>query len=508
MTTSPLPADTKALPKPPPRTRRGDWRGVLGTLRPPRTLAALLALTLLLGIAWTLVTPPFQAPDENAHFAYVQLLAERFELPGRDDRPVFSTEQLKAGSASNSDQAAAVQETRMEWSKSAYERWRAGESRQPRTDAGGPNPASSNPPLYYLYEVPAYRLGEGADQFTRLQLARIASVLWLLVTVTAVWLLAGELFGTNRLLQLAAAGTAALAPMMQFVSASVTPDAMLFGLWSVALWLGVRTLKRGLTPTRAAALFAVVGIACTVKATSFALLPGALLVVVLGDRRWREAVRGRRVATIAAALGALALTLGAWLIIARLLDRPAAAQVTGTTREAHINARELLSYVWQFYLPRLPFQTAFSFPYSGLPVYSVWLTGAWAAFGWLEVKFPSPVYALFAAISVVVLAAAVWSLWRCRRSLDRAVLAFLALVAIALVAGLHWTEYRQFAGGAGPFAQGRYLLPLIGLAGLAVAQVISSIRQRWRAAGVAAVLSGLFVLDVFSLALMLERFYA
>ena len=51
-------------------------------LAPPRALAALLVLTALVGVGWAFVTPAFQAPDEPAHFGYVQELAEGFDLPG------------------------------------------------------------------------------------------------------------------------------------------------------------------------------------------------------------------------------------------------------------------------------------------------------------------------------------------------------------------------------------------------------------------------------------------
>ena len=47
--------------------------------------------------------------------------------------------------------------------------------------------------------------------------------------------------------------------MMTFVSASVSPDSMLYALWTLALWLGVRILRRGLTAAAGAALFAARG---------------------------------------------------------------------------------------------------------------------------------------------------------------------------------------------------------------------------------------------------------
>jgi len=80
-------------------------------------------------------------------------------------------------------------------------------------------------------------------------------------------------------------------------------------------------------------------------------------------------------------------------------------------------------------------------------------------------------------------------------------------VAVLLI-GLHWTEYRLLRSGAGPFNAGRYLFPLIGIGGLAVAQTLRALRPAWRPAGAAVVLSSLLVLNVFSLALMVERFYA
>lgn len=477
--------------------------------RPPAALAALLLVTAIVGVAWALVTPAFQAPDENSHFGYVQTLAERFALPGRADRPPLSPEQVLAGSLSNSDQTAQQLHVRMEWSRAVYDRWRARAAALPhsaRTAGGGANPASSNPPLYYLYEAIPYRLAEGGDLFTRLTIARLASVLWMLLTVVGVWLLAGEVFARDRLAQLAAAGTAGLLPMVGFVSASLNPDAMLYAEWSFALWLGVRLLRRGLTVGGAAALFAVVGAACVTKATSYALIPAALFVLVVA---WRRAGGVARVRPVVAAGAALVLTLGVWFVIARVAGRPAAAQVADATGSATFNLRELLSYVWQFYLPHLPFQTSFdAIPGPNLPVYDIWLTTGWAAFGWLEVRFPGWVYIVLTAVTVAVAGVAVAGLWRARRRVDLAVVAFLALVAVTLVAGLHWTEYHMLISGQGPFNNGRYLLPVVGLGGLAVAQVVRTLRPAARPAGAAGALAFLLVLDVFSLGLCLERFYA
>jgi hypothetical protein len=222
-----------------------------------------------------------------------------------------------------------------------------------------------------------------------------------------------------------------------------------------------------------------------------------------GPFDWR-----RSTALAGAALGTLAITLGVWLVLARVLDREASAQLSTATSTSGLNIRELLSYLWQFYLPRLPFQTDFPSVGDTIPVYDVWLKMGWAAFGWTEVTFPGPVYVALAAVTVLVGGAAAVRLWRDRFSVDRGVAALFLLAAVVLLAGLHWTEYRQLESGAGSFNQGRYLFPLIGIGGLATAQAIRLLAPARRSLAVAGVVSGLFLLQVASLALMMVRFYA
>lgn len=497
-------ADPFAAAPQEPVTRRAVSRR-----RMPGALTALLAVTLLLGITWALVVPAFQAPDENSHYGYVQSLVDGPGLPGKPGRLPYSTEQTLAAGDSNADQAAAQPTVKMEWSRQVYLRWKAQEAALPpgaRSDGGGANPAAGNPPLYYLYEAVAYSIG--GDPFDRLLQTRIASVLWLLVTVTAVWLLAGEVTGRDRLLQLAAASLAGLAPMMTFISASVTPDSMMYALWSLTLWLGVRVLKRGLDWRMALALFGVVGAACVVKGTSYGLIPGAL--VALGGGLWRR--RPLRLGPVVAALGsalvALVLTLGVWKLVANGADRPASAQLAAATSTAGFNPRMLLSYLWQFYLPRLPFQSDFAFLGNTLPAYDIWLKGVWGSFGWLEVRFPSPLYLGLTALTLAFAVLAGITLWRTRRTIDWLVAAFVLTISVVLFIGLHWTEYQQIHAGAGPINQGRYLLPLVGVAGLVVAQGLRRFAPRHRVYAVGTVVGGLMGLQFVALGLLLERYFA
>lgn len=481
--------------------------------RVPAALVALLLATLALGLTWNLVLPANQAPDELAHAAYSQYLAETGSLPGKEPgAPMLSTELGSAFSASNGLNASGQRPVDVNWDARAFDTWRAAQRVLPdaaRSDGAGPNPAASNPPLYYLTTVPAYLLGSGGDLFTRLTLMRLVSLAWLLLAVVGGWLLAGELFGRRRTLQTVAAAVVGLLPMNLFIASSVSPDSAMLAMWAITMWLGVRLLRHGPTPRGAFALFLAVGVACVVKATSYALVPAAaaaLLVAIVRAHRGPARVPARRLVT-AAGVAALALvvTLGTWIVVSRLSGTAASAQASEIA-SGGLNPREFLSYLWQFYLPLFPGLT----PVAGmapLPVYDTLLQGAWGRFGWLEIGFPEWLYLVLTAVTVAAAGLAARQLWRVRPVVRRGwpVVLFLGVVAAALMFGLHLTDYQK--GGAS-FMQGRYVLPLAPLAGVVVAAAVLGLPKRWRAGVVGAFLAGLLVLNLYALGLVLERFYA
>jgi hypothetical protein len=167
---------------------------------------------------------------------------------------------------------------------------------------------------------------------------------------------------------------------------------------------------------------------------------------------------------------------------------------------------QFLGYVWQFYFPRLPWLTPFRTT-PGLPVYDMWIREGWGVFGWLEIAMPPWLYVILTGFTVIV---AVWSAALIAKMRDRlrlSLLAFFALALGALLAGLHLTEYRSLIDGQGALLQGRYLLPLVGLFGLAVGLIVSRIPARWRPSVCGAVLAGLLLLQVLALATVTQRYY-
>ncbi|MGI8506449.1 MAG: hypothetical protein ACR2MK_06515, partial [Solirubrobacteraceae bacterium] len=107
----------------------------------------------------------------------------------------------------------------------------------------------------------------------------------------------------------------------------------------------------------------------------------------------------------------------------------------------------------------------------------------------------------------VILAGAAALLARIRNPLSWALISFLGLALVALLAGLHLTDYRSLIADRGPLLQGRYLLPAIGLFGLATGFLIAHLPARGRAPACGLVLAGLLVVQVLSLSSVLRAYY-
>jgi Predicted membrane protein (DUF2142) len=449
-------------------------------MRPPRVpgpLKWLLSAVALVGVAWVFVVPPWQVPDEDAHFAYVQTIVELGRRPADDGRPALeaqkSSEQDLAERESGFLRSYQRLEANPEWAARTERAWRD-EPEPSREDGGGANAAENNLPAYYLWATLPYLAASGGDVLDRLYAMRLFSVPLLLLFAASAWLLAGEVLGRDRQAQLLATAVAGLAPMATFVGSAVTPDALLLPVWGLWFWAAARTLRR-LRWADAVLLAALTVLAVFIKPASLALLPG--LAWVGAALPWRRSGRP--------ALPSRAIALGA-----------TAALVAGAVAAVAVAAgtpRQLGAYLWQFYSPT----DSGGFPaLPEWPLRDVWLESGAAAFGWLEVRFPWGVYA---AIAVLLAALLVAVLPRLRPS--ALAVAFL-LPALALVAGLHLTELDMLLDEGRAFTQGRYLLPLLPLVALGVGAVVR------RPAPAGALLGALAAWQLASLAIVMARFHA
>jgi hypothetical protein len=456
----------------------------------PVALRWLATAVALAGVAWALLVPAWQVPDEDAHFAYVQTIAELHRRP-LDEGRGLSAEQDLAERASGFLDSVQRLEADPAWSPVAERRW-AAEDAQLGDDArkvgGGENPAADNLPGYYVYAAVPYLLARGGTILDRLYVTRLWSVPLLVLFAVAGWLLAGELLGRDRAAQLLCGAVCGLAPMATFVGSAVTPDALLFPVWGLTLWLSIRVLRRARGPDVAWLLLAVLAGLAT-KPVSAALLPGALWAVGIGV--WRRR-RGSHPPARVLEAGLAGVGLAGMAIAFAVVP---------------VGVRRFASYLWQFYSPVQAGTTPIP-EIEPWPLRDVWLEGSVAAFGWLEVRFPGWVYALVALLLCAIAVGALRALGAAGIARHGSELVALALPVGALLAGLHVTEEWLLVEQNEGFIQGRYVLPLLPLVGVAWAAAVRGLRPGVRAPALGASLGLLAAAQLLSLALVAGKFYA
>jgi 4-amino-4-deoxy-L-arabinose transferase-like glycosyltransferase len=489
-------------------------------LRVPLTqMAIAVALVALVnGIAWSLVTPPFQVPDETAHFAYAQHLAETGKRAGEAGRPEFSSEQGQAmgAMATLTLIGRPFVHTPGEGpaERAADAQIRAAADHAPRDDGGGPSTASSQPALYYALVAIPYRLFSWATLPARLQAMRITSAIMFAIAAAACALFVAEVLPRQRWAPVVGGLAVALSPYTAFVSSGVTPDALLLTTSALTLLVVARAFTRGLTLRRAVALGLVVGAGMLTKLTYLTFVPpaaAAFLYLLWRDRARlaRDGVSPWRV--LAAGAGALLLLPVLFAIWTKATGMPLRATGAGTASRAadQIPASSLrteLSYAWQLYLPRLPFMTdQFGF----WPPDGTWLQGFAGRYGWLDYGAPGWIVDVVRVVVVAGLVLLVAALVRFRAAVWRAralivAMALFVLVLFAVIAHQGY-DYRRATGFI--FEQSRYLFPLAALFSAAVATACLGLGRRF-APYLAAIAVTLFCLhDLSGVLVTLARYY-
>ena len=473
-----------------------------------RPLPILLAITALQGICWATFTAPFQGPDENAHVAYTQNLAENGKPPqfGTGDGP----ESTQVGDALfylSLRANVGLPMMRPAWSATDQRNWERIASKlqdSARENSGGPNAVAKNPPLYYLYAAVPYLASRGSGLFHWFFALRLASVLLLMATVAFAWLAAAELF-PDTFRRTVATGFVALLPQLGFMGAMVNPDILLTAEWTAFAALGLRMLVRGPTFARSLGLLVLVAAAVLTQGRGLPMVPCAAVLVVLVVWRHRRTAPWRAWAGLAAGAA-----LGLAAVVAYRLSLSGGS--TAYQNEiAFVGPKpfrlgEFLSQIWQFYLPKLGFMTDRLGPAYGAR--AVWVESFFGRFGSLEVRYPGNVYDALQALMIVLVLAVPTALVLLRRIVRWDAVIFLLTIVVVLMGFLHLASYRNLLGTDDPLIVGRYLLPFVAPIGIAIAFVLSLLPRRPMVYGATALLAGEAMLLLTGLGLTLERFYA
>ncbi len=262
----------------------------------------LLLVTFLKGLVWLVVVPIWHTPDEQAHFAEVEFIAEKKRLPSQVlnrqsgekelSREILFSEQLLG---TERDEAGINKFTYHPEYNIPYESGLVGKYEKEINNIPKSwrsemvrNESANYPPLYYLLGSLVYFLFYSGDLFTRVMMVRIFSILLSTLTVFFSFKIAKEIFPKDFLLQLAIPLLVSFQPMFTFVSVGVNSDNLLNLLFTAFIYLGIKIIREGLTLKSGLFLGMVVGLGIITRPQLYLLAPLALALFVF------EAVRERR----------------------------------------------------------------------------------------------------------------------------------------------------------------------------------------------------------------------
>jgi hypothetical protein len=454
----------------------------------------LIALSLVRGLLYSAVLPPWQGPDEPQHYEYVRLLYEKGRLvQWGDSIPAVEQEVIA--------------------SMERFDFWRTGRYLQPGATFAEVWGASSHqlhqPPLaYLLYLGPLLIAPE--DITLHFYLMRVLSVLLGVVVIIAAVIAASALRDLDPTLRWAVPAFIVFLPTYTSLIGMINSDHLVEATVSLVLALWLVALKSGLSIplTGGLVVFSMVGLLA--KRTALVLLPVHLMAVVLYLRVHRPSIFSKR--NIVYTLGAIGLVLVfiVWLGghgLAWLSQRaPAVAEWLV----------KLYLFLPSEQFPFSPGQSYFSAEaLSRYAHYARFLFETfWGRFALFQVQWTIAIYDLAAGLSLTALAGLVLFVGRVIRGTYQrpawllASLVLLAFSVVTMIVMVYANEIRRWDLGWGGWPQARYLfVVIVPIAALFVQGWSEVIPQRYRTAWVSALLVLLVLLDTFSIAFLIIPYF-
>lgn len=331
---------------------RGGW-----------VLWILICVYAILGVAYAVRTPLWQAPDEPAHFNYVRSIAEGHGLPVLQpgDYDFDYLERLKAAKFPRELSIDALR----------YE--------------------SHQPPLYYLLASPLYMASRQLPIEGLVLVLRLLSVFLGCLLLLLAYAVARRVFPNDGLIALSIAAFIALLPQHLAMSAAINNDTLVEVVISAILLLLVREVtpprkSKVAQPVRTTlALGFLLGLALLTKTTAYT----ALIIIPVGlllARSPRSQRGGWGIGKRLLLIGAVALVVAGWWF-ARNAAVYGPADPLGLRRHDLVVTGQPLTGTFDL-------ATAWSFA-------AVTFKSFWAQFGWMGLPADERTYTLLGTLSAV-----------------------------------------------------------------------------------------------------------
>lgn len=363
------------------------------------------------GYAWGV--PPWNAPDEPAHYNYIRHIATTGQLPelklGDWDAPLL--ERLKSSKFPRSESVDSI----------AYE--------------------SHQPPLFYLIATPIYSATALSPLIERVDALRMLSVALAAATVVLGFLAVRAIFPEDLPLQLSVAGFVAFLPMRSAVSGSISNDALAETVAALMLLMMLWIIRTGLRIRQALLLGVLMGVALLTKMTVYGYLPLALGVALLypsgrSGSRWRLPALSLLVAAVVS---------GWWFVRNGLIYGP--TDIFGMLRHDQVVVGQ----------PRMEHLDLAGLSYLGSTLFKSF----WGQFGWMGILIDERLYQALGVVTAMAVFGLLLFLGRVvfdKGTLNSYQRQSLALMGAAMAVVIAEVAYYNLSFIQ---AQGRYLYPAL-----------------------------------------------
>ena len=429
-----------------------------------RDLTAVFMVALGIRLLWALLVPPWQAPDEGAHFSYVAHIVESAELPGigtpkYGNSPGYSVEFNNSWNNTLFNRISSVGLPRtpeLAFLPPNYDYEIARDYQAPAEErqnvAGGT--ATPYPPLYYLIIAVPYKLFQNEPIISRLFASRIVSAMFGALGCSFAYLMAYEI-RRERLWGFSLGLCMVLLPMYAFIGSSINNDTAMICGTTALIWAAARAFRQQqMSPRLLWSMGVISGCILLVKPT------GAVVVVLVGlamlVRQWPILrypwrIRWSRIRAIARFTLPIIGMYSSLIFLRILLDRTS----TGTSSVAGMDIGFVPTYSFRSYM-----QSEFN---AGSP-YFFWLfiKSFWGIFGWLEVTMPDWSYSAVLVFCCIGLVGSVLNFFvrRQERRLSLLLLGpIIGQLAFLFIIADYVLSYAKLGIGLG--LQGRYLFPVL-----------------------------------------------
>ncbi len=389
-------------------------------------LGTIILAYLILGVLYAVLTPPWQVPDEPAHYNYVRSLVEERRLPV-----------LRMG---DYDHAYLEEIKHAEFA--------------PEYTIDSIRYEFHQPPLYYMLLTPVYALSGGA-----LVVLRLCTVLIGAGVLVVAYLVGKAVYPDRAWPALGLTAFIAFIPQHVAMTAGVENDALAELLLGIILLRFVRWLQADSAPPVRTHVItgAIIGLGLLTKTTAYIAVPLAVVAALL--KSWHRSASGRLRLDLRPALVALlALLLPALVLSLLWFVRNAAVygdmDLLGLGRHDQVVTGQLRTGEWIEMFGWKQWPGTFS---------RTTFRSFWAQFGWMAVPIDWRIYLALRVLSVIAAIGFVFralDAWIDKRPPSSAHV--LLLISGLLTLGTYlWYNLSFYQ------AQGRYLFPALIPLGLA-----------------------------------------